>query len=52
MPIGIVVGRPIEMGSKVEEPAVEEIGRVHHAWIVCGGAGEDVKGFGRKVSGN
>jgi hypothetical protein len=52
MPIGIVVGRLIEMGGKVEEPAMEEIGKVYHAWIVCGGVGEDVKGFVREVFGN
>lgn len=33
MPIDIVVGRPIEVGGKMEEPAVEEIGRVHGLYM-------------------
>ena len=33
MPIDIMVGRPIEVGGKMEEPAVEEIGKAHGLYM-------------------
>jgi 2-acylglycerol O-acyltransferase 2 len=33
MPIDIMVGRPIEVGGKMEGPAAEEIGKVHGLYM-------------------